>query len=177
LLYLTGCKYFLIIYMREVKVALQRLKAKNMKKADILVACKKEIESRIMHSQEAIDSARESANSEQKSTAGDKHDTARAIAQFEQEKLGKQLAEQLKLRDALFLLSDQAASDIVRVGSLVECSNGLFFVGIGLGKIEVGGDHVFCISIGSPLGIAILKKSEKELFTVNGREFEILSIR
>jgi transcription elongation GreA/GreB family factor len=165
--------YFLY---REVKVALQRLKAKNMKKADILVACKKVIESRIMHTQEAIDSARESANSEQKSTAGDKHDTARAIAQFEQEKLSKQLAEQLKLRDALFLLSDQAASDIVRIGSLVECSNGLFFVGIGLGKIEVGGDHVFCISKGSPLGIAILKKSEKELFTVNGREFEILSI-
>ena len=82
-----------------------------------------------------------------------------------------------RLRDALFLLSDQAASDIVRIGSLVECSNGLFFVGIGLGKIEVGDDHVFCISIGSPLGIAILKKSEKELFTVNGREFEILSIR
>ena len=64
-----------------------------MKKADILVACKKVIESRIMHTQEAIDSARESANSEQKSTAGDKHDTARAIAQFEQEKLSKQLAD------------------------------------------------------------------------------------
>ena len=147
-----------------------------MKKADILVACKAEIEGRIKHTQDAIDSARESANSEQKSTAGDKHDTARAIAQFEQEKLGKQLAEQLKLRDALFQLSEQAASDIVRMGSLVECSNGLFFVGIGLGKIEVGDSNVFCISTAAPLGMSLLGKSENEAFIVNGREFKIHTI-
>ena len=147
-----------------------------MKKADILVACKTEVEGRIKHTQDAIDSARESANSEQKSTAGDKHDTARAIAQFEQEKLGKQLAEQLKLRDALFQLSDQAASDIVRIGSLVECSNGLFFVGIGLGKIEIGNESVFSISTASPLGISLLGKSENEAFIVNGREFKIHTI-
>ena len=38
----------------------------------------------------ALNTATESANNETKSSAGDKHETARAMMQIEQEKLGKQ---------------------------------------------------------------------------------------
>lgn len=145
-------------------------------KNKILEACKFEIEARISNTQTAIKSAQESANSEQKSTAGDKHDTARSMAQFEQEKLSKQLAEQLKLRALVSKIPVREDSTIVQIGSLVKCTNGLFFLGIGLGKIKVEGEDVFCISVSSPLGKEIFNKSENEEFTVNGRTFSILSI-
>jgi len=41
----------------------------------------------------AMDAVQQSANSETKSTAGDKHETARAMAQLEVEMLSKQLEE------------------------------------------------------------------------------------
>ncbi len=148
-----------------------------MKKEDIIAACKLEIEQRLAHTQSAIDSARESANSEQKSTAGDKHDTARAMAQFEQEKLSKQLSEQLKLKEMLFRINVSAASPEVRIGSLVRCSNGLFFIGIGLGKIQVATGAVFCVSTASPIGQALIGKKEGEQFSVNGRSFSILEVK
>jgi len=147
-----------------------------MTKEDIITACKVEIETRILNTQTAIESARESANSEQKSTAGDKHDTARAIAQFEQEKLSAQLSEQLKLRETLSRINVNAAASEVRIGSLVKCSNGLFFIGIGVGKIVVSGTTVFSVSLASPLGTALLGKQEGEEFEVNGRTFKVLEL-
>lgn len=148
-----------------------------MDKQDILAACNREIESRIQNTQTAIESARESANSEQKSTAGDKHDTARAMAQFEQEKLSSQLSEQLKLRETLSRINANAAASEVRIGSLVKCSNGLFFIGIGIGKLEVGGLTVFCVSLASPLGKALMGKRVREDFEVNGRTFKVLELK
>jgi len=154
-----------------------------MTKQDIINSCRLEIETRIQNTQTAIESARESANSEQKSTAGDKHDTARAIAQFEQEKLSAQLSEQLKLRETLSRINANAAASEVRIGSLVKCSNGLFFIGVGLGKIEVmptgsqvDGTTVFSVSLASPLGTALLGKKEGEDFEVNGRTFKVLEL-
>ena len=147
-----------------------------MTKQDIISACSQEIETRIQNTQTAIESARESANSEQKSTAGDKHDTARAIAQFEQEKLSAQLSEQLKLRETLSRINANAAATEVRIGSLVKCSNGLFFIGIGVGKIDVSGTTVFSVSLASPLGTALLGKKVGEDFEVNGRVFKVLEL-
>lgn len=147
-----------------------------MNKERILSACAEEINDRLNHTQAAIDSARESANSEQKSTAGDKHDTARAMAQFEQEKLSKQLSEQLKLKEMLSRIQATSDSLEIRMGSLASCSNGLFFLGIGLGKIEVDSTSVFCVSLASPIGKALIGKKSGEEFSVNGRSFNVLDV-
>ena len=51
------------------------------------------LEKRSQEIRKEMDTAQQSANSETKSTAGDKHETARAMAQLEVEMLSKQLEE------------------------------------------------------------------------------------
>lgn len=147
-----------------------------MTKQQIYEACKQEVNLRLSHTQTAIDSARESANSEQKSTAGDKHDTARAMAQFEQEKLSNQLSEQLKLKELLSRIDPTTTLNEVRMGALVHCTNGIFYIGVGIGKIEISSSSVFCVSVVSPIGQGLLGKKPGDTYEVNGRSFSINQI-
>ncbi len=145
-------------------------------KEAIVKACLAEINTRISNTQSAIDSARESANNEQKSTAGDKHDTARSMAQLEQEKLGFQLAQHQKMLQALKQIDASITGDTVRLGSLIKCSNGLFFMSVGLGKISVQGQSVFCISRLSPLGDVLWAKTAGEQIEVQKKSIDILEV-
>ena len=55
-----------------------------------------------LHSiQQQIDDIKLALSEDTKSTAGDKHETARSMAQLEQEKLGKQYLETKKMLDFL----------------------------------------------------------------------------
>jgi len=148
----------------------------KISKLDIVQACNSEIESRISNTQLAIKSAQESANSEQKSTAGDKHDTARAMAQFEQEKLSKHLAEQMKLKALMPKLSTKEGHKKVQLGSLVETSSGVFFIGPGLGKLEIKKQQIFAISAASPLGQKLIGLELNDSYSINNRTFNILKL-
>ena len=63
------------------------------------------VHERIAATQEAIYTAQLSANEETKSSAGDKYETGRAMAQLEIEKNTAQLAEALKLKQMLKQIS------------------------------------------------------------------------
>ncbi len=56
-----------------------------------------EVEKRSANLQDSLNDALDSTANETKSTAGDKHETGRAMAQLEQEKIGSQIAEITKL--------------------------------------------------------------------------------
>ena len=58
--------------------------------------CTSIIEQRVEAAKRAIASAQQSANSEQKSSVGDKYETARAMAHLEKDMNARQLAENLK---------------------------------------------------------------------------------
>ncbi len=148
----------------------------EIKKEDIIAFCQTEIDLRISNSQNAIKSAQESANSEQKSTAGDKHDTARAMAQFEQEKLSKQLANQMNIRALLARIPKNSGHKKVQLGSLVKCTNGMFFIGVGLGKMEIKKQQIFAISAASPLGQKLIGLRSGDSYSLNNREFKILEL-
>ena len=59
------------------------------------------ITERIQRIRVEIDAIQSAANEETKSSAGDKHETARAMAQLEVEMNGKQLAEAERLLEGL----------------------------------------------------------------------------
>jgi|GEM_PF-4904436 len=98
------------------------------------------------------------------------------MAQFEQEKLSKQLAEQLKLRALLSNIPETENHEKVKLGSLVECTNGHFFLGIGIGKLEIRNQQIFAISAASPLGKKLLGASAGKEFTINSRNFKVVSV-
>jgi hypothetical protein len=145
-------------------------------KQNIYKHCLQLLEQKVTGLQSAINTAAESANSETKSSAGDKHETARAMMQLEQEKLGKQLKEALEKVAELKEINITPVSKQVIKGSLVETGKGFFFLSVGLGKLPIGSETVFAISAHSPLGSKLLGLRENEKTEVNGTSYFIKSI-
>lgn len=131
------------------------------------------VDNRINNSLTAIKSAQESANTEVKSSAGDKHETGRAMAQLETEKNGIQLAEANKLRHVISLINPNKQSEKVELGALVITNNSNYYISVSIGKIMLDNKHYFGVSAVSPIAQALLhhKKGDEVIF--NGRKFLI----
>ena len=123
-----------------------------------------------------IKEAQHAANNETKSSAGDKHETGRAMAQLETEKLTKQLFEALNLSELLHKINPQKKHQLIRLGSLVTTNNGNFFISASLGKIELNETTYFAISSASPIGQLLIQKKEKDAFSFNNRRYVINSV-
>lgn len=138
--------------------------------------CLDYVNQRIKNAKTAVESAQASANAETKSTAGDKHDTARAMMQLEAENNAKQLDAANKLMRTLTSINPDQKCARVESGSLIITSAGNFYVAISAGKIEHEGTTYFAAAPSSPLIQALhgLKAGENTVF--NGRKFEILTI-
>ena len=120
-----------------------------------------------------IKEAQHAANNETKSSAGDKHETGRAMAQLETEKLTKQLGEALKLAELLHKINPQVKHQLIGLGSLVITSNGNFFISASLGKIELNEITYFAISSISPIGQLLIQKKENDSFSFNNKTYVI----
>ncbi|TNE82395.1 MAG: 3-oxoacyl-ACP synthase [Bacteroidetes bacterium] len=128
-----------------------------------LNAAKQVLADRIQHAEKAMKRAQEAANSEEKSSAGDKYETARAMGQLERDMHARQLDQALKEMQMLERLP-AASGESIQNGSLVQTSNGAYFLSIGLGKLEFGKENCILLSAASPLGkLFIGKKAGEEI--------------
>jgi len=142
-------------------------------KLKVYKACEKVVlEKRKLLSQQ-LDSARLSANSETKSSAGDKHETGRALAQLEQENLAKQFSFLERLESDLSQLKADQISEKVEKGALVQTDKMTLFFGVALGELKVENKSVFAISTASPIGKIALDKTMGDSFIVNGNTHNI----
>jgi transcription elongation GreA/GreB family factor len=118
---------------------------------------------------------KESRNTESKSTAGDKHAVGRAMAQTELDTLEKRIAELKEQANAIKQLHSDTLAE-VRRGSLVETSNGVYFLAIGLGKVRYDEKDYFVVSPAAPIGQAMLGKKSGEHFEFRGQEIKIRNV-
>jgi len=123
-----------------------------------------------------IKEAQHAANNETKSSAGDKHETGRAMAQLETEKLTKQLGEALKLTELLHKINPQEKHQLIGLGSLVITNNGNFFISASLGNIEQNEITYYAISSVSPIGKTLIGLKPTDQFSFNKRKYIILKI-
>jgi hypothetical protein len=145
-------------------------------KKHIINACKSHLENKIHSLNTITKEVSESSNSESKSSAGDKHETSKAMMQLEIEKLGTQLKE-AELQLAEFeKINFNKMFQTIEQGSLVETNKGCFLIGSSIGKITVDDKIVFVISSKSPLAIAFIGKKQKDVLNFNGTEYVILSV-
>ncbi|MCB9360962.1 MAG: 3-oxoacyl-ACP synthase [Flavobacteriales bacterium] len=133
-------------------------------------------ESRITSLKEILQETQDAANNETKSSAGDKHETGRAMAQLETEKLTTQLTEALKLKQALYQIKTTSSTNQITIGSVVFTNKGNFYIAASIGKIELEIESFFAISPASPIGKLLLTKKEKDSFSFNGNKYVILSV-
>ena len=147
-----------------------------MNKEKIITTCKLLLQQKITDLTMALASVNEAANNETKSTAGDKHETAKAMMQLEQEKLSKQLAIlNLQLND-LQKIDVTKKHSVISNGSLVKTNNGMLFIGVGLGKIKVNETDVVAISFLSPLASLLIGKKNNDTVKLNEISFTISDI-
>ncbi len=137
-----------------------------MTKQALYLACLAYVQQRIQTATTAMQAAQESANSESKSSAGDKYETGRAMAQLERDRHAQLLAEALKMQQELTHL-DLTAAAWVRPGSLVCTAQGVFFVSISAGRLVVDGHTYLAISPASPLAQALRGKRPGEEVVFN----------
>ncbi len=132
--------------MKELRSTADKLAFKNTLKTE----CIKVINKRIANAKAAIAQAQDSANSNDKSTAGDKYETSRSMGQLDSDMNAKQLAEaELELAVLEKIDISQIANEI-KIGSVFELSGILFFVAIGLGPLMIDDKKVMVVSSKSP---------------------------
>ncbi len=149
---------------------------KKKLKEQLYLLCMDYVEKRISNLQGAILVAKESANDDSKSSAGDKHETGRAMAQLEQEKSGYQLKEAQELKNNLEKININTVSKSVQLGSIVITDKGNFFVSIPVGKLILDSQTYYAISLSSPIGVKVKNLTKKDAFEMNNIVYKILEI-
>jgi len=148
-----------------------------MKLSKIKIALYQECSSitkqRVLKLKATLQDVQNAANNETKSSAGDKHETGRAMAQLETEKLSAQLSEALKLEQVLQQINPKQKHQTIGLGSLVISNNGNFYVSVSLGKIEIDNEIYFAISSASPIGQQLTGKKPTDSFSFNGTQYII----
>lgn len=145
-------------------------------KKELFIACTNYINDNIKVLEAALNDAQEAANSDTKGSAGDKHETGRAMMHIEKEKNAKQLSERLRLLEVLRLINPDESSKEVKIGSLVSTNNGIYFISIAMGKFNLNEDVIYIISPVSPIGQLLLGKVVRDEVKFNGRKFVIKGV-
>ena len=145
-------------------------------KEELYKRCSDFVEQRLDTIRKTIEEIQESLTSETKSTAGDKHETGRAMLQLEREKAGNQLAEIQKLKAVLSKVDILKQSDVVSLGSLVYTTKSNYFIAISAGEIRVDEKQFYAISPNTPIGKLLLGKTTNDEVVFNSFTFKIIHI-
>nr|WP_290854812.1 3-oxoacyl-ACP synthase [Flaviramulus sp.] len=138
--------------------------------------CVEFIEKRNQIVQYTINEIQESLKSETKSSAGDKHETGRAMLQLEREKAGKQLSEIENIKQTLAKIKLDNSSQIINFGSVVYTSKANYFISISAGELKVGKDVFFAISANTPIGQLLIGKMLGDEVVFRSQSFTITEV-
>lgn len=144
-------------------------------KSEVLTALNEALDTRIEEIRAELSSLEDSRNSATKSTAGDKHETGRAMMQQEVDQQEKQLAAVLKMKADLKQI-DNSVSDSIKPGSLVQTEAGYFLIAIPFGKLESPNATVHVISSAAPICAGMMGKKLGDSFQMAAKKVEILSV-
>ena len=145
-------------------------------KASLHEQCSQVVEKRYSRVKQIISDIEESLLEESKSSAGDKHETGRAMLQIDRENAGKQLFEIENLQSLIRKIDIKATSDYARLGSLVYTNHGNYFISISIGAVVVGKTNYICVALHSPIGNLLAGKKKADIFNFNNLEYRITQV-
>lgn len=131
--------------------------------------CEQVIIQRIASSSKAMDDAQAAANQEEKSSAGDKYETSRAMSHLEKDMHARQLLAHQQDLNALRAININSIYNTPAPGAFVQSSKADFFIAAGLGKQLVNGEQVVFLSPVSPLAQQLMKKKLGDEFDFMGK--------
>jgi hypothetical protein len=131
------------------------------------------IEERIAANIALMNSAQEAANSESKSSAGDKYETSRAMNHLQKDMYASQLAANRRELAALMNINCGSIATVIGNGSYVQTKKAGFFIAAGLGKITMDGITVYLLSPQAPISQVLFSKSTSDSFLFNKEQLVI----
>lgn len=143
-------------------------------KEKLYSACTKFVQDRANTIENIINSNQKALSSETKSSAGDKHETGRAMLQLEMEKVSLQLKGIHEMKSVLAKMNLEK-SDNAKLGSIIITNNTYYFLAVSAGKIKIENQVYYAISPSSPIGSLLLGKKAGDSFIFN-QEFRIKTI-
>jgi transcription elongation GreA/GreB family factor len=145
-------------------------------KQELFNLCQNYVNTRLQTVEDIISSNQKALQSETKSSAGDKHETGRAMLQLEMEKAGQQLLGISQMKEILAKIDASKTSKIAHLGSVIETSSANYFLSISAGKLKAYGKDYFAISVSSPIGKLLLGKKENDEVLFNEKNIKITKI-
>lgn len=159
----TYFSFYICSTMNEIKTELYRL-------------CEEILRERIRVAENAMREAQESANHEEKSSAGDKYETSRAMGQIERDMNAKQMQEARNELERLSRIDWSISGGVVATGSLVCTDAGYYFIAVGIGMVKAGNKNVIVLSAHSPMAKILLGKKKGDRVSFNGKIFMITEV-
>lgn len=145
-------------------------------KKELFKQCQDFVNKRLQTVEEIISSNQKALQSETKSSAGDKHETGRAMLQLEMEKASLQLEGITVMKTTLSKIDVYKTSKNVHLGSVVYTTKGNYFLSISAGQLSIKNESYFAISVFSPIGKFLLGKKEGNVFSFNGNLIKVQKI-
>ena len=147
-----------------------------MNKKQIIEICNVHLSQKMAIITEALEQTQASSNDDTKSSAGDKHETSRAMAHIENERLAKQLSVLIQQQESLNLINPEIKNTKIALGSFVKTKTINLFISTGLGKIIDSEIEFYAISSNSPVAINLLGKTIGEEFKMGNNTLKIKEI-
>lgn len=126
--------------------------------------------------QDTMKANQRALENESKSSAGDKHETGRAMLHLEMEKASQQVVVVSKMRDQLNKIDLKLETRHGRLGSLVHTDQGAYFLSISAGPVSVDGREYYAVSPSSPIGSSLLGASEGDTVSLNNSVITVHSV-
>ena len=138
--------------------------------------CKAYLEKKIEILEQQKKSLQKDLTSEIKSSAGDKHETGRAMIQLELEKLGNQIHKIELNYQRLNTIKDFKTSNIVSLGSIIFTDKANYYLAVAADSCKINSKVFYCISSQSPIGKLLIGKKTNQSIRFNDIESIILEI-
>lgn len=142
----------------------------------LLQICIENQHKRVEHARKAMNDAQQAANSEERSTAGDKYDTSRAMSQNVRDMNAKQLQEALKDLAILQQINPELITSKPVLGSVIQTNAGDYFIAVSGGPYKIEKDTFYALSTASPLGQALLQSKAGDTISFRGKPLLIKHI-
>ncbi len=137
-----------------------------LSKSAVIAELNEQLSGKLTYLNTTLQQAVDSRNSDTKSSAGDKFETSREMAQIEIHKLETEI---LKTQQFINNLLSKASQFIIT-------DKGAFLIAIPFGKLILNDTTVFCISNSAPIAKPLINTTISAQFNYGGVEYSVIDI-
>ena len=135
-------------------------------KSEVIAELDRQLLRKLSYLNTSLKQAIDSRNSDTKSSAGDKFETSREMAQIEIQKIETEISK-----------TQQFITDLHSKGTqFINTDKGTFLISIPFGKVMVNTTEVFCISNSAPITKQLVNTEISANFEYRGVTYNILDI-